>query len=590
MARFESADHVWIGFRWLKDRLAGVFLAVFETTRALVKLQGSLRTHLFVFAFALVLPLFVLIGLALYNIASSEIEQTRGQLLRTAQDLSRNVDREIFGYLTTLQALSTSRSLERGDLADFHKRAISAIADRKASILLVDASSQQLLNTRTPYGSSLPKTSDEEGVQAVFHSGKPNVSNTFLGKVSKRQVVNVEYPVIASGQVKYVLLIAAETENFGELLSGMKMAEGLVVTLADRNGAVIASVPQGNTVIMAPATARPAAQAHPATFDYRDGRGESWVEAAVVSELSGWRTSVVAHAALFTDVAWTSLRWFLYAFVAALLLTVILGTMIGRRMAEPIHEIRKATNELAEGKPIEPRNLSLNEARAVMRSLSRAAELIATRTESLKASEEQSRENARQINTLMHELAHRNKNQLSIVLAMARQLAGTSANLQEFQEKFAQRIAAKAAAQDLVSRGIAAGVPLHLLLETQMQPFAGQKSPQVVASGPDVLLTAEAARSIGMAFHELATNATKYGALTQSSGKILVSWSVDQQRHRLRIEWREVGGPPVKVPERFGFGHNIVEKYIGRTLNADVGYRFDPDGVVWTVEAESLLI
>lgn len=589
MARFVSAENVWIGFRWFKDRFGCALFAVSDRFRALTSFRGSLRTHLFVFAFALVLPLFFLIGLALYSIVSSEIIQTRGQLLRTAQDISRNVEREIFGHLTTLQALSTAQTLERGDYPEFHKRAKAALGDRKVSVLLIDTTLQQLLNTRVPYGTVLPKTSDEDGARTVFATGKPHVSNVFVGKVSKRQVVNVEYPVMRDGVVKYVLLIAIEVENFIESLSGLKTAEGLVVTLSDRNGTVIASVPPGNSVIMAPASERPA-RTSLSTFEYRDSTGASWVEAAVLSDLSGWRTSVVAPSAMFTDMIWTSLRWFLYALLATVLLVVTLGTMIGRRLAEPIHEIRIATNELAEGGLVEARDLPLKEARAVMRSLRRASELIATRTASLKESEEQSREHARQINTLMHELAHRNKNQLSIVLAMARQLAGTSKDLPEFQEKFVQRIMAKAAAQDLVSRGVGAGVPLDLLLENQMKPFAGEKSPRVTAAGPEVLLTAEAARTIGMAFHELATNATKYGALSQLPGRIAVTWSVDHPTRKLRIEWRETGGPAVTTPERLGFGHNIVDKYISRMLNAEVSYRFDPEGVVWTVEAEGLLV
>jgi two-component sensor histidine kinase len=584
-----GAENVWIGFRWFKDRLGGAFLAVSDRLHALTSFRGSLRAHLFVFAFALVLPLFFLIGLALYSIVSSEIAQTRGRLQRTAQDISRSIEREIFGHLTTLQTLATTQTLERGDYLEFHKRAKAALGDRKASVLLLDPTLQQLLNTRVPYGTALPKTSDEAGARQVFNTGKSHISDVFMGKVSKRQVVNVEYPVIRDGVVKYVLLIAIEVESFIDSLSGLQTAEGLVVTLSDRNGAVIASAPPGNNIIMAPASERPV-PGSAATFEYRDASGASWVEATAISELSGWRTSVVAPAALFTDLIWTSLRWFLYALAATVLLIVMLGTMIGRRLAEPIHEIRFATNELAEGELVERRDLPLKEARSVMRSLSRASELIASRTASLKESEEQSREHARQINTLMHELAHRNKNQLSIVLAMARQLAGSSKDLSEFQEKFAQRIMAKAAAQDLVSRGVAAGVPLDLLLENQMKPFAGEKSPQVSAAGPEVLLTAEAARTIGMAFHELATNATKYGALSKLRGRINVTWSVDQPSRKLRIEWRETDGPEVKAPERLGFGHTIVDKYISRMLNAEVSYRFDPEGVVWTVEAEGLLV
>jgi two-component sensor histidine kinase len=588
LARFEIEEDAWIVVRWFRVKITGVLNAVRNIIRRLIAFRGSLRAYLFIFAFALVLPLFALIGLALHSLVSTEIAKARDQLLRNAQDISQNVDREIFGHLTTLQALATSLTLERGQYQEFHKRAQAALDNRNVSVLLLEPSLQQILNTRVPYGTPLPKTSDEEGVTTVFKTGKPHVSNSFFGKVSKRQVVNVEYPVIRDGIVKYVLVIAIDVENFAETLAGLKTTEGLIVTLSDRNGTAIASVPSGNPVVMAPPSVRPA-QPDPATFEYEDAEGALWVEASVRSQLSGWRTSVIASSDLFSEMTWTSIRWLLYALVVTILLTAVLGTIIGRRMADPIHEIRKATNELAEGKAIAPRDLPLKEARAVMSSLSRAADLIATRNASLRESEEKSRENARQINTLMHELAHRNKNQLSIVLAMARQLASTCKDLPEFQEKFVQRIMAKAAAQDLVSRGVGSGVPLDLLLENQMKPFAGENSPQVVATGPEALLKAEAARTLGMAFHELATNATKYGALAKPGGAIHVTWSIDQPQQRLKIEWREIGGPPVKRPERVGFGHNIVDKYTSRMLNARVAYRFEPDGVIWTVEAEGLL-
>jgi two-component sensor histidine kinase len=88
----------------------------------------------------------------------------------------------------------------------------------------------------------------------------------------------------------------------------------------------------------------------------------------------------------------------------------------------------------------------------------------------------------------------------------------------------------------------------------------------------------------------LATNATKYGALRGPEGRIHVSWAVKQPDRKLVIEWRESGGPAVTPPQRQGFGHNIVDRYVSRTLQAEVSYSFPQEGIVWRMEADNLLI
>ena len=590
MAKDASANFVWDGFRRFRGRLLNTAVSAANRLRVVINLRGSLRTHLFVFAAALVLPLFLLLGLALSSIVSLEMTKTRERLLYSAEAIARDIDREIFGYLTVLKTLSTTRTLELGEFKEFHARAKASLADRGARVLLLDTQLQQLLNTHVPYGTPLPKTADEETAQAVIATRQPHISNVFTGQVSGQRVINIEMPVIHDGTLRYVLVIALEARHFAGILSEAAVAERHIVTLSDRSGSVIASAPQGNPVVAAPPSIRTETGKHPSLLEFPDASGEKWLEASVRSDLTGWRTSVIAPSAYVTEVLWMSIRWFCYAVIAAAVLTVLLGTMLGRRMAEAIKELRQATRELAEGRPIQPRDPALKEARAVLRSLDRAAEFIASRSATLKLNEERSREDTRQINTLMNELAHRNKNQLSVILAMARQLANTSESLPQFMEKFVQRIMAKAAAQDLVSRGISSGVPLRMLLDNQMTPFAGESSPQIEVSGPEALLTAEAARTIGMAFHELATNATKYGALRSPEGRIHVSWSVRQPDRKLMIEWRESGGPAVATPQRQGFGHNIVDRYVSRTLQAEVSYSFPQEGIVWRMEADNLLI
>ncbi len=573
----------------MRGQLANVLDSLGTYGRDLLHLRGSVRTHLFLFAAAIIFPLLVVVGIAFVSIVNSEVAKSRQQLIRTAEDLSGDIDREVLGYITVLNTLATSSHLEEGDLKSFHARAKAALRDRGANVLLIDTSMQQLLNTRVPYGTPLPKTADEESAKIVIESREPYVSDTFLGKVSGRHVVNIDVPVIRGGKVKYVLLITLETEHFGDILSASKTAQGYTTTLSDRNGRIISMMPPDAVRTVPPLSRRRQPGEAPGIFEYQDSQGVDRLEASVWSDLTGWRTGVIEARVQVDSVLWTSVGWFAVAMVVATLMAAVLGILTGRRLARPIAEIKRATVELAREKPVEMQDLPLTEANDAMNSLSRASALIATRTTRLRDSEERSQEQVRQIDTLMRELAHRNKNQFSIILAMARQLGNSSENVEEFQTKFSQRISAMAQAQNLLLEGAGVGVALKLLIATQMRPFVGESSPRVYMSGPDAFLTAEAARTIGMVLHELATNATKHGALKESGGWVSVTWSITEPDRRLKLIWQEQDGPEVGPPSRTGFGHTIIERYVSRALHADVMYEFKPTGVVWTLESGDVL-
>ena len=585
-----NADHFSdSALRRGQGRLASALDGLRTRTSALLDLQGSLKTHLFIFAAALILPLLVVVGIALFSIVNSNVATTRQQLIRTAGDISGGVDREVLGYLTVLKTLATSPDLEDGDLRSFHARAKAALRDRPADVLLLDKSFQQLVNTRVPFGTQLPKTADEESARIVVESRESYVSNVFLGTMSGRHVINIEVPVLRRNAVKYVLLITVEIEHFADILSSSKAAQGYTATLSDREGQVISLVPSDAARTVPPRSQRQERGQGPGILDYEDGQGVAHLEASVWSDVTGWRTGVIASRSQIDSVWWTSIKWFCLAMAVAALTAAVLGTLTGRRLARPIAEIKRATIDLARERPVEVRQLPLTEANDVMNLLGRAGALIATRTTRLRESEERSREQVRQIDMLMRELAHRNRNQFSVILAMARQLGKTSGSVTEFQSKFSQRIAAMAQAQSLLLEGAGVGVSLKLLIANQMKPFVGERSPRVIASGPDAFLTADAARTIGMAFHELATNATKYGALTEPQGRVCVTWSISEPDQRLKIVWQEDGGPQVGKPSRAGFGHTIIEKYVSRALRADVTYIFEASGVVWTLEARDIL-
>ena len=180
------------------------------------------------------------------------------------------------------------------------------------------------------------------------------------------------------------------------------------------------------------------------------------------------------------------------------------------------------------------------------------------------------------------EMRHRAKNMLAVVRSLARQIANSSDSLETFDRRFSDRLLALSAAQDVLMRQNWTDASLREVVAAQIAHVAEPHGARVTLVGPDVRIDPRAARAIGMAVHELATNATKYGALSRPDGFVELDWTVmPSDDYPVRILWRECGGPAVVPPARRGFGQVVVETIVARTLGASVRYEFLPGGVEW---------
>jgi two-component sensor histidine kinase len=187
---------------------------------------------------------------------------------------------------------------------------------------------------------------------------------------------------------------------------------------------------------------------------------------------------------------------------------------------------------------------------------------------------------------LMHELSHRSKNLLAVIQSISRRTARTTTTMEEFESRFGRRLQGLAASHDVLVRNSWQGAPLADLLRQQLMPFVDIQSTRVELTGPDIVVTAEATQAIGLAIHELATNATKYGALSVPAGKVKINWSFDSESlasHDLLLKWVEQGGPRVVQPSHNGFGHLVIGEMIERSLNAKVALEFVTQGLEWSV-------
>jgi two-component sensor histidine kinase len=173
-----------------------------------------------------------------------------------------------------------------------------------------------------------------------------------------------------------------------------------------------------------------------------------------------------------------------------------------------------------------------------------------------------------------------------VVQSIARQTIRTSRSLDAFATEFEGRLRALSRVQGLLARVDHGAVDLRELVEAELKAHgdSGTETKKITIEGPPVRLAAAAAQALALGIHELATNAVKYGALKQPSGRLEVDWRVESDlggKKRAVLEWREIGVqmPEGDAPTRKGFGRELIERALPYQLNAETQLKFGPDGV-----------
>jgi len=192
------------------------------------------------------------------------------------------------------------------------------------------------------------------------------------------------------------------------------------------------------------------------------------------------------------------------------------------------------------------------------------------------------KESEAHLRLLMRELTHRSKNLLAVIQGMARQTARHAGSVEGFLNQFGNRLQALAASHDLLVRESWYGASLRELIQSQLGAYIGNAEEQLTVDGPPTALKPEAAQNFGLALHELAVNAAKFGALSLPSGRVSITWTL--QDHVLMIEWREQNGPKVKSRRKRGFGSMVIESNLARALDAKVDMAFEADGLRCHIE------
>jgi two-component sensor histidine kinase len=501
------------------------------------------------------------------NEAQQEIVQTL--IMATTEAIGRAVDGQTEGMITTLKGFSSAPKATDSDLRDLYTRAQYALAGTGSYLALVDDTYQALFTTRVPYGTPLPKSPPSPGIQKAFETGQIVISDATFGATAGTWVIAIYMPIAGPNGHRELLAITQNADSVGAALLGRKLPEDWKVALSDSKNVVIASSPDAKLAAGGP------------FFIPR---------APALTGKTGWRhlsiddREYVSIASTSTDTGWSIVAWAPAAAVerplSNSLLTLILGGIVivaaasiatyllSREITRSVRGLARDARRLGSGEAAPPRDYPISEIADVAGAIAAAAR--------------QRRAAETEVRFLMRELAHRSKNQMTVIAAMAKQTARGADSVPEFVQSFEKRIFGLARSTDLLLANGIAGVDLEELLTHQIDPFCPLDGARVELSGPSVRLNTQAAQILGMAGHELATNAAKYGAFSTDDGQLRVTWTLHDGI--MGLVWREKLKALVRREERRGFGTTVLESMVGASLGAEVKRALHDDGIEWTFD------
>ncbi|WP_407119448.1 sensor histidine kinase [Bradyrhizobium sp. LMG 9283] len=476
------------------------------------------------------LPLIVFaVGLAYSNYRQDRSEATR-RVLETVRSMRVVLDSEVQRITGGLQVLALSDSLQNRDFDGFRRLAVGFISQYGGDsvLLLADRSGHQLFSTVTTETANLPPRNNREIVERVFASKAPQYSDLFVGSTKKRPIVTVEVPVLRNGDVVYALSFSPPITIFQKLVEQQRPNDQWTVSLLDTKARVFARTPNPGETFGKQASGAlydAMSRAPEAALSTVSLDGVALSSAFTRSQLTGW--TVVAGVTESSLIAplWRNIA--ITGLIGGILLLV--GLTFAVRMATTI----------ARGEMLH--------------------------------------------NLLIEELNHRVKNTLALMQAIAVQTFRSASR--DERSKFEGRLGALAEAHNLLSQEKWASSELRDVIARALRPFLLSNPDRIRMAGPAVPLSPRLAVVLSMIVHEIATNAAKYGALSNETGRVTLDWEVlaDESTPRLRLLWTEIGGPPVTVPVQRGFGSRLIERSARDQLGGEATVDFLPRGVVCTV-------
>jgi two-component sensor histidine kinase len=490
----------------------------------------SLPVRLALLVAGTTLPLIVFAAVIVFHNYEQDRRDASQRVLETVRSIRLVLDAEMQRMTGALQVLALTDPLREGDFNAFRRIARGFLDQyREGGVVLVaDREGRQLFSSVTSDTASLPLRNNRDIVEKVFATKRLQYSNLFIGAVKKQPIVTVEVPVFRDGEVVYDISFSPPVEIFQAIINQQRPSQDWTISIFDGEGVNFARVPNPQGTIgkrAAPSLYAEIFRRPEATLQTVSLEGVPLITTYARSSLTGWTVAAGIAESSLVGPLWRSLA--ITSVIGGMLL--LTGLAFAVRMAAAI----------ARGEMLH--------------------------------------------DLLIEELNHRVKNTLAILQAIAVQTFRSASRVE--REKFEGRLGALAEAHNLLSKEKWQGSELQDVIDRVLQPYLLNNPERMRMAGPRVPLSPRLAVVLSMIVHEIATNAAKYGALSNDAGTIALDWEVTSETGKpmLRLIWTEAGGPHVSAPVQRGFGSRLIERSARDQLGGEATVDFLPHGVVYTV-------
>lgn len=532
---------------------------------AALRQPRSIALYLFVLALVALVPAFAFSAILLQRNNEAQERVVEALITGSARSIMQAVDREVNANITTLKILATTPTLQSGDVQAFYDQVKKALSGTKTYVYGLDKNMMVIFSTRQDFGAPPVKSADPASAETALSNNNIAVSGLVVGSVSGNKVFNVLLPVMSGKLAPLVLGISGDASTLEMPLLSDKLPRGWNVAMIDNAGTVIAASDGAGAPGGSFSLASVDQLATTPGFVTLRSKGEIYQAAIRKSDLTGWTLVAWAPSAVISaplmDAVWSLAVGGLLLAAIVVLVVYWVTLQIGRS----VRGLESDAKRLGTGQPVTAKYYPISE--------------IATVSSALEEASKRRQQAEVEVRFLMRELAHRSKNQMTVIAAMAKQTARGADSVPEFVQSFERRIFGLARSTDLLLANGVVGVDLRELLVGQLDPFRPEDESRMTLAGPPFRLNIQAAQILGMAAHELATNAVKYGAFQKDGGSLAVKW--EKAGEKLDLTWRERVRAFAPPSERKGFGTTVLENMVGRSLGAEVERIVHPDGLEW---------
>jgi two-component sensor histidine kinase len=514
-----------------------------------------IKWHMAIFGLLVACPLVAVEAVFLRQIAQTESLRLEEGATQVAADVGGQVDKLMRSGELALQALATSLHLTAFDAEAFHAQMVRVAQEIPGVVIGLRENGAILLSSARPPGSTFGPldpvlaAADAETIA----SRSAFVSNAHKGTTTGQYFVTVQVPALTSER-SFVLSMSMPSRLIVETMAQKSLGANWVAAITDRNRNIVARGRENERYAGQPASASFVSKITGETgrFPGRTLDGVPVVNGYVRLPYTGW----IASAAVPTATLQAPLQRTVWQVGSTLLLAWAVATTLAwlyaRRLTTPLAALKATARRGVRQEPGPPLRTPVTELNIL--------------SEALSGSFEQMRQQAQQQDLLLHEFAHRLKNTLMTVQAIALLSSRKARTIAEFQTAFSDRIVALARSHDLLLQESWEPVAFSELVRSAAEAFCDEGRCRL--SGSDARFEAQSCIALGLILHELFTNAGKYGALTTAKGHVEIA--LEQEEGAYLLHWRERGGPPFVETPHQGFGTVLIAAMLRQIRGAMV--------------------